>query len=64
MCGFNIYLISILLSPVLLDSPDLKGKQTGIRFRPDIHVYLDCSGSISERNYQDAIKSLIKLAYT
>lgn len=46
------------------DSPDLKGKQTGIRFRPDIHVYLDCSGSISERNYQDAIKSLIKLAKT
>lgn len=31
-------------------------------FKYDIHIYLDTSGSISERNYQDAIYVLIALA--
>lgn len=44
------------------DNPDRMGKTTGWKFKPDLHVYLDCSGSISERQYQDAIKSCIKLA--
>lgn len=44
------------------DSPDIKGKASSIKFRPDIHIYLDCSGSISEENYRDAVKSLIILA--
>jgi predicted metal-dependent peptidase len=33
-----------------------------VQYRPDLHIYLDCSGSISERDYQDAIKSCIRLA--
>lgn len=44
------------------DNPDRMGKTTGWKFKPDLHVYLDCSGSISERQYQDAIKACIKLA--
>lgn len=44
------------------DNPDRMGKTTGLKYKPDLHVYLDCSGSISERQYQDAIKACIKLA--
>lgn len=44
------------------DNPDIMGKTTALKFKPDLHVYLDCSGSISEREYQDAIKAFIKLA--
>lgn len=33
-----------------------------INYKPDIHIYLDTSGSISEDNYQQAIKSCIQLA--
>lgn len=44
------------------DNPDRMGKTAGIKYKPDLHVYLDCSGSISERQYQDAIKACIKLA--
>lgn len=44
------------------DNPDRMGKTTGWKYKPDLHVYLDCSGSISERQYQDAIKACIKLA--
>ncbi|MBO5435436.1 VWA domain-containing protein [bacterium] len=44
------------------DDPDRQGKTTGTIYKPDLHVYLDCSGSISERDYQDAIKACIKLA--
>lgn len=29
---------------------------------PDIHVYIDTSGSISEENYQDAVMMLIRVA--
>lgn len=38
------------------------GKTISTRYRPDIHIYLDTSGSISERNYEGAIKTCIKLA--
>ena len=44
------------------DNPDRQGKTIDVQFKPDLHVYLDCSGSISERDYQDAIKACIKLA--
>lgn len=44
------------------DDPDRQGKTTSVQYKPDLHVYLDCSGSISERDYQDAIKACIKLA--
>lgn len=37
------------------------GKIVSTRYRPDIHVYLDTSGSVTEENYQNAIKALIKL---
>lgn len=38
------------------------GKSTSINYKPDIHVYIDTSGSISETNYEDAIKALIAMA--
>lgn len=44
------------------DNYDLMGKIVSTKYRPDIHIYLDTSGSISERNYQDAIKALIVMA--
>lgn len=44
------------------DNPDRQGKTTRMVYRPDLHIYLDTSGSISERQYQDAIKACIKLA--
>lgn len=44
------------------DNPDRQGKTTRVVYLPDLHLYLDCSGSISERQYQDAIKSCIKMA--
>ena len=44
------------------NNPDRQGKTTNVVYKPDLHVYLDCSGSISEREYQDAIKACIKLA--
>ena len=44
------------------DDFNKQGKSISTRYLPDLHIYLDCSGSISERNYQDAIKACIKLA--
>lgn len=44
------------------DNFNLQGKMVSTKYKPDIHVYLDTSGSISERNYQDAIKALIAMA--
>lgn len=38
------------------------GKSVSTRYKPDIHLYIDTSGSISERNYQDAVKACIKMA--
>ena len=38
------------------------GKITSTRYLPDLHVYIDTSGSISEDNYQQAVLMLIKLA--
>lgn len=40
------------------------GKTTSTQYLPDIHVYADTSGSISEEDYEDAIRALIKMAKT
>lgn len=44
------------------DDYNLAGKVVSTVYLPDLHVYLDCSGSISERNYQGSVIELIKLA--
>lgn len=44
------------------DDFNKQGKMVSTKYKPDIHIYLDNSGSISEQNYQDAIKALIKMA--
>ena len=44
------------------DNPDIPGVTKITKYKPDLHIYLDCSGSISEREYQDAMKACIKLA--
>ncbi|WP_311245279.1 MULTISPECIES: hypothetical protein [unclassified Microbacterium] len=38
------------------------GRVTSTHYLPDLHVYIDTSGSISEANYQQAIMMLIRLA--
>lgn len=43
------------------DNINLPGKSTITHYRPDIHIYLDTSGSISEDQYRDAISNLIAL---
>lgn len=40
---------------------NLQGKTHTVSYRPDIHIYLDTSGSIDEQQYRDAVGSLIKL---
>lgn len=38
------------------------GKITGTKYKPDIHVYADTSGSITERDYEDTMKACIIMA--
>lgn len=38
------------------------GRIASTKYLPDLHVYVDTSGSISEANYQDAVLMLIKMA--
>jgi hypothetical protein len=38
------------------------GKITSTHYLPDLHVYIDTSGSISEENYQQAVLMLIEVA--
>lgn len=38
------------------------GRITSTHYLPDLHVYIDTSGSISEANYQQAVMMLIRLA--
>lgn len=38
------------------------GKVVSTRYLPDLHVYIDTSGSISETNYQESVIMLIGLA--
>lgn len=44
------------------DDYNSMGKSASTRYKPDIHIYIDTSGSISEENYQGAIKACITLA--
>lgn len=44
------------------DDYNLPGKSISMQYKPDIHIYLDTSGSISEDNYKEAILTLITLA--
>lgn len=43
------------------DDINMPGKVQTTHYRPDIHIYLDTSGSISESQYRDAITNLILL---
>lgn len=44
------------------DDFNKQGKVVSTRYRPDIHLYIDTSGSISERDYEDAVKACISMA--
>lgn len=44
------------------DDFNAKGRIYGNKCKPDLHIYLDTSGSISAQNYQDTIKVLICIA--
>lgn len=44
------------------DDFNRQGKIISIKYHPDIHLYIDTSGSITERQYQDVIKASIKMA--
>lgn len=44
------------------DDFNKQGKSVSTKYYPDIHVYIDTSGSISEENYEDAVRALIALA--
>lgn len=44
------------------DDFNYQGKSTRPTYKPDIHLYVDTSGSVSEENYQNAIKSCILMA--
>lgn len=44
------------------DNCDLPGKIVSTQYKPDIHIYLDTSGSISQDNYESGIKLCIALA--
>lgn len=44
------------------DNFNLPGKIVSTQYRPDLHIYLDTSGSISESNYENGIKSCIYMA--
>lgn len=44
------------------ENSDYAGQIQRIQYHPDIHVYLDTSGSISEEEYSQNIKTLIVLA--
>ncbi|NEA19757.1 hypothetical protein [Streptomyces halstedii] len=38
------------------------GRLTSVQYMPDLHIYIDTSGSISEENYQEAVMMLIRIA--
>lgn len=44
------------------DDFNKQGKIVSTKYKPDIHIYLDTSGSISEDNYESAVKLCILLA--
>lgn len=44
------------------DDPNVMGKSMQSHYHPDIHLYIDTSGSISEENYEAMVKACIALA--
>lgn len=44
------------------DNYNLPGKSISLQNKPDIHIYLDTSGSVSEENYKNAIMTCITMA--
>ena len=44
------------------DDWNKQGKMNTTNFKPDLHVYVDTSGSISLENYKDAIRACIEIA--
>lgn len=44
------------------DNFNLKGKSFGMQYKPDLHIYMDTSGSISEENYEQSIRACIAIA--
>lgn len=44
------------------DDYNKQGKAVSTRYKPDIHLYIDTSGSISEQDYEDTVKTCIALA--
>lgn len=53
-----------IMRPNRRDPDDLskQGKILSTKYKPDIHIYLDTSGSISEENYQSAVFACIRIA--
>jgi len=43
-------------------NPDLPGVSTDLGYYPDIHLYVDTSGSISQKDYEDSVAMLIDIA--
>lgn len=43
-------------------NPDLPGVSMDLGYYPDIHLYVDTSGSITEKDYQDSVAMLIDIA--
>lgn len=44
------------------DDYNKQGKVVSTKYQPDIHLYIDTSVSISERDYEDAVKACIAMA--
>lgn len=44
------------------DDFNKSGKTVSVKYYPDIHLYIDTSGSISEENYQDAVQMCMTIA--
>lgn len=44
------------------DDFNKKGKSVSTKYLPDIHLYVDTSGSVSEQNYKDAVMACISMA--
>ena len=43
-------------------NPDLPGTSMDLGYYPDIHLYVDTSGSISQQDYEDSVAMLIDIA--
>lgn len=44
------------------DDFNKQGKSVSTKYLPDLHLYVDTSGSISEKNYRDAVMACILMA--